>query len=83
MDPYEVGQKTLAGMTEQKGLILTHPEHGPDFEEAHAALVAALPTSEAPPGRLKSSSCAAPQCAAPRAGWYPARRPDLSAEANT
>jgi hypothetical protein len=40
-------------MTEQKGLILTHPEHGPDFEEAHAALMAALPIGEAPPGRLK------------------------------
>ena len=53
MDPYEVGTKILAGMTAQKGLILTHPEHGPDFEEAHAALMAALPVEEAPPGRLK------------------------------
>lgn len=53
MDPYEVGTKILAGMTAQKGLILTHPEHGPDFEEAHAALMAALPDEEAPPGRLK------------------------------
>ena len=53
MDPYEVGAKILAGMTEQKGLILTHPEHGPDFEEAHAALMAALPVEDAPPGRLK------------------------------
>ena len=33
MDPYEVGSKVLAGMTAQNGLILTHPEHGPDFEE--------------------------------------------------
>jgi NAD(P)-dependent dehydrogenase (short-subunit alcohol dehydrogenase family) len=53
MDPYEVGTKILAGMTAQKGLILTHPEHGPDFEEIHAALMAALPVEEAPPGRLK------------------------------
>ena len=53
MDPYEVGTKILAGMTEQKGLILTHPEHGPDFEEIHAAVMAALPKEEAPPGRLK------------------------------
>ena len=37
------GTKILAGMTEQRGLILTHPEHGPDFEEAHAAVMAALP----------------------------------------
>lgn len=53
MDPYEVGSKILAGMTEQKGLILTHPEHGPDFEELHAAMMAALPDEEAPAGRLK------------------------------
>jgi len=53
MDPYLVGQKILAGMTEQRGLILTHPEHGPDFEEIHAAIMAALPNEEAPAGRLK------------------------------
>jgi NAD(P)-dependent dehydrogenase (short-subunit alcohol dehydrogenase family) len=53
MDPYEVGTKILGGMTEQKGLILTHPEHGPDFEEMHEKLMAALPVEEAPPGRLK------------------------------
>jgi NAD(P)-dependent dehydrogenase (short-subunit alcohol dehydrogenase family) len=53
MDPYEVGIKILHGMTEQKGLILTHPEHGPDFEEMHEKLMAALPVEEAPPGRLK------------------------------
>lgn len=53
MDPYEVGTKILNGMTEQKGLILTHPEHGPDFEEMHEKLMAALPVEEAPPGRLK------------------------------
>lgn len=53
MDPYEVGTKILRGMTNQDGLILTHPEHGPDFEEIHAKLMAALPDEEAPPGRLK------------------------------
>jgi NAD(P)-dependent dehydrogenase (short-subunit alcohol dehydrogenase family) len=53
MDSYVVGEKILAGMTEQRGLILTHPEHGPDFEEIHAAIMAALPDEEAPPGRLK------------------------------
>ncbi|MEO6041256.1 MAG: SDR family oxidoreductase [Croceibacterium sp.] len=53
MDPYEVGTKILAGMTEQRGLILTHPEHGPDFEESHAAIMAALPEGEAPAGRLR------------------------------
>ena len=53
MDPYVVGQKILAGMTEQRGLILTHPEHGPDFEEIHAAIMSALPVEEAPEGRLR------------------------------
>lgn len=53
MDPYEVGTKILAGMTAQKGLILTHPEHAPDFEELHASIMAALPQEEAPEGRLK------------------------------
>lgn len=52
MDPYEVGAKILAGMTRQDGLILTHPEHGPDFEEAHAKIMAALPVEDAPEGRL-------------------------------
>jgi NAD(P)-dependent dehydrogenase (short-subunit alcohol dehydrogenase family) len=53
MDPYEVGSKILAGMTGQKGQLLTHPEHGPDFEEIHAAIMAALPDEEAPEGRLR------------------------------
>jgi NAD(P)-dependent dehydrogenase (short-subunit alcohol dehydrogenase family) len=53
MDPYEVGTKILAGMTEQRGLILTHPEHGPDFAEIHAAIMAALPIEDAPAGRLR------------------------------
>lgn len=53
MDPYEVGSKILAGMTAQDGLILTHPEHGPDFEEIHAKTIAALPQEEAPEGRLR------------------------------
>jgi NAD(P)-dependent dehydrogenase (short-subunit alcohol dehydrogenase family) len=53
MDPYVVGEKILTGMTEQRGLILTHPEHGPDFEEIHAAIMAALPIEEAPAGRLR------------------------------
>ncbi len=53
MDPYEVGAKILRGMTRQDGLILTHPEHGPDFEEIHEKVMAALPEEEAPAGRLK------------------------------
>ena len=53
MDPYEVGVKILRGMTQQDGLILTHPEHGPDFEEIHAKTMAAIPEEDAPEGRLK------------------------------
>ncbi|WP_343033341.1 SDR family oxidoreductase [Altericroceibacterium indicum] len=53
MDPREVGDKILAGMTAQKALILTHPEHGPDFAEIYEASLAALPDEEAPPERLK------------------------------
>ncbi|MFC4254200.1 SDR family NAD(P)-dependent oxidoreductase [Altererythrobacter xixiisoli] len=53
MDPYEVGSKILAGMTAQDGLILTHPEHGPDFEEIHERTMAALPQEDAPEGRLR------------------------------
>lgn len=53
MEPYEVGSKILRGMTRNDGLILTHPEHGPDFEEMHEKLMAALPDEEAPPGRLR------------------------------
>ncbi len=51
MDPLEVGQKTLAGMRANAGLILTHPDHREDFEEIHAALLAALPDEPVPEGR--------------------------------
>ncbi|MXO61228.1 SDR family NAD(P)-dependent oxidoreductase [Altererythrobacter salegens] len=53
MDPYVVGSKILTGMTNMDGLILTHPEHGPDFEELHEKLMAALPVEDAPEGRLR------------------------------
>src|SRR5262245_3715383 len=51
MDPLEVGQKTLAGMIENRGLILTHPEHGEDFEDIYRASIAALPDEPVPEGR--------------------------------
>ena len=58
LDSFLRGQARLAELQaehlhEQRGLILTHPEHGPDFEEIHAAIMAALPDEEAPAGRLK------------------------------
>jgi NAD(P)-dependent dehydrogenase (short-subunit alcohol dehydrogenase family) len=52
MDPFEVGQKTLAGMRANTGLILSHPEHGPDIQEIYETTMAALPQEEATEGRL-------------------------------
>lgn len=52
MDPLEVGRKTLAGMTENRGLILTHPEFAEDFEEIYRTSLEALPKEPAPEGRL-------------------------------
>jgi NAD(P)-dependent dehydrogenase (short-subunit alcohol dehydrogenase family) len=53
MDPLEVGQKTLAGMMENRALILTHPEFAQDFDEIHQACRAALPQEPVPEGRLR------------------------------
>jgi NAD(P)-dependent dehydrogenase (short-subunit alcohol dehydrogenase family) len=53
MDPLEVGEKTLAGMTENRGLIFTHPEFAEDFDEIHQASLAALPRETAPKTRLQ------------------------------
>jgi NAD(P)-dependent dehydrogenase (short-subunit alcohol dehydrogenase family) len=52
MDPFEVGQKTLAGMTANAGLIFTHPEFVEDFEEIYQTSLSALPDEIAPEGRL-------------------------------
>lgn len=52
MDPLEVGRKTLAGMTENRGLIFTHPEFAEDFEEIYRTSLDALPKEEVPEGRL-------------------------------
>ena len=52
MDPLEVGEKTLKGMTENNGLILTHPEFAEDFKEIYEQSVAALPDEPTPEGRL-------------------------------
>ena len=53
MDPLEVGQKTLAGMTANKGLILTHPDHAEDIEEIYRTTMAALPQEPIPEGRAE------------------------------
>src|SRR5579862_7815982 len=52
MDPVEVGTKTLAGIIENRALILTHPEFALDFKEIYETSLAALPHEPAPEGRL-------------------------------
>jgi NAD(P)-dependent dehydrogenase (short-subunit alcohol dehydrogenase family) len=52
MDPLEVGQKTLAGMRENRAVIFTHPEFAEDFDEIHQACRAALPQEPVPEGRM-------------------------------
>jgi NAD(P)-dependent dehydrogenase (short-subunit alcohol dehydrogenase family) len=52
MDPLEVGEKTLAGMRENRAVIFTHPEFAEDFDEIHRACRDALPQEAAPEGRL-------------------------------
>lgn len=53
MDPVEVGEKTLRGIVENRGLILTHPEFAGDFREIFEASVAALPAEPVPEGRAR------------------------------
>lgn len=51
MDPLEVGEKTLRGMSENRGLILTHPDHREDFADICREMFAALPDEPIPEGR--------------------------------
>jgi NAD(P)-dependent dehydrogenase (short-subunit alcohol dehydrogenase family) len=53
MDPLEVGNKTLAGMIENRAVIFTHPEFAEDFAEIYQASIAALPQEPVPEGRLQ------------------------------
>jgi NAD(P)-dependent dehydrogenase (short-subunit alcohol dehydrogenase family) len=53
MDPLEVGNKTLAGMTENRAVIFTHPEFADDFAQIYQASIAALPQEPVPEGRLQ------------------------------
>ena len=60
MDPLEVGHKTLAGMLENRALILTHPEFAQDFEEIYRACCAALPAgagSRGAPAHRAAAPC--------------------------
>lgn len=53
MDPLEAGEKILAGMDANQGLIFTHPEFAEDFKDIYETSLAALPDEEAPPERLE------------------------------
>ncbi|NOW47189.1 NAD(P)-dependent dehydrogenase (short-subunit alcohol dehydrogenase family) [Novosphingobium sp. SG751A] len=53
MDPLEAGQRILSGMSEEKGLIFTHPEFAEDFKAIYEDSLAALPLDETPPERLE------------------------------
>ncbi len=53
MDPLEVGEKTLAGMAANAGLILTHPDHREDIEDIYRSTLAALPDEPIPDGRAE------------------------------
>ncbi|NCN85069.1 MAG: SDR family oxidoreductase [Sphingomonadales bacterium] len=53
MDPLEVGEKTLRGIVENRGLILTHPDHREDFEEIYRGMIDALPNEPVPEGRAE------------------------------
>lgn len=53
MDPLEVGEKTLAGMIDNRAVIFTHPEFADDFAEIYQATIAALPQEPVPEGRLQ------------------------------
>ena len=51
MDPLEVGEKVLAGMSENRAVIFTHPEYAEDFAEIYRESVAALPDEPVPEAR--------------------------------
>ena len=53
MDPLVAGEKIFAGMSENRGLIFTHPEFAEDFKDIYETSLAALPDEEAPPQRLE------------------------------
>src|ERR1700761_4394598 len=52
-DPLEVGEKILAGMDANAGLIFTHPEFAEDFKDIYEPSLAALPDEPVPPERLE------------------------------
>jgi NAD(P)-dependent dehydrogenase (short-subunit alcohol dehydrogenase family) len=53
MDPLELGERVLKGMSEGRWLILTHPDHAEDIEDIYQETKAALPTDPIPEGRAE------------------------------
>jgi hypothetical protein len=53
MNPHEAGRRIVAGMSENRGLIFTHPEFAEDFKAIYEESLAALPDEQAPPERLE------------------------------
>ncbi len=53
MEPIEVGRKIVAGMTANRGLILSHPDHREDIEDIYHTTLAALPDEAIPEGRAE------------------------------
>ena len=53
MDTLDLGERVLAGMTERRWLILTHPDHAEDIEDIYTTTMAALPTDPIPEGRAE------------------------------
>jgi NAD(P)-dependent dehydrogenase (short-subunit alcohol dehydrogenase family) len=53
MEPIEVGRKIVAGMTANRGLILSHPDHREDIEDIYRDTLAALPDEPVPAGRAE------------------------------
>jgi NAD(P)-dependent dehydrogenase (short-subunit alcohol dehydrogenase family) len=53
MEPIEVGRKIVTGMTENRALILSHPDHREDIEDIYHATLAALPDEPIPQGRAE------------------------------
>jgi NAD(P)-dependent dehydrogenase (short-subunit alcohol dehydrogenase family) len=53
MDPLEVGERTVAGIRENRAIIFTHPEFAQDFDEIHCECLAALPREPVPEARLR------------------------------
>jgi short-subunit dehydrogenase len=53
MEPIEVGRKIVTGMTENRGLILSHSDHREDIEDIYHATLAALPDEPIPQGRAE------------------------------